>query len=255
MTSNEKNLIYTLLNKISDNYYGYASPEFRTAPAFSDDSATTETHEHSPAENPSAVPQKSTLTMEKIAEKIHSCTRCALAPTRKNTVPGEGVPNPAVLVIGEGPGEQEDLQGLPFVGPAGKLLDKMLAAIQLDRHTNCFIANIVKCRPPKNRTPFPEEAECCRPFLEAQIHLLKPAMILCAGRTAAQNLLNTDAPLFRLRGTFFEYNGIPVLTTYHPSALLHDASYKRPAWEDLKLFKSKLLEYCPNYAEGFKEQR
>lgn len=255
MTSNEKNLIYNLLNKISDNYYGYASPDFRSTPVFSDDSAPADTNGQPLAETPSPVPQKSALTLEKIAEKIRTCNRCALAPTRKNTVPGYGVQNPAVLIIGEGPGEQEDLQGLPFVGPAGKLLDKMLAAIQLDRHINCFIANIVKCRPPKNRTPFPEEAECCRPFLEAQIHLLKPTMILCAGRTATQNLLNTDAPLFKLRGTFFEYNGIPVLTTYHPSALLHDESYKRPAWEDLKLFKSKLLELCPNYAEGFQERR
>ena len=130
----------------------------------------------------------------------------------------------------------------------------MLAAIQLDRNVNCYIANIVKCRPPYNRTPNPDEANMCRPFLDAQIHLLKPGMILCAGRTAAQNLLHIDTPLSRIRGTFYDYNGIPVLATYHPSALLREPANKRYAWEDLKLFKSKLLECRPDYAKGFTER-
>lgn len=250
VTSSDKTIIYNLLKKISDNYYGYASPDFCGKPVFSDDAVQTAEE----AQVNDAVPQQSPLTLEKITEKIHNCTRCGLAPARTNTVPGMGVPHPDVLVIGEGPGEQEDKQGLPFVGPAGQLLDKMLAAIQLDRNVNCYIANIVKCRPPYNRTPNPDEANMCRPFLDAQIHLLKPGMILCAGRTAAQNLLHIDTPLSRIRGTFYDYNGIPVLATYHPSALLREPANKRYAWEDLKLFKSKLLECRPDYAKGFTER-
>ena len=156
-----------------------------------------------------------------------------------------------VLVIGEGPGEEEDKQGLPFVGPAGQLLDKMLAAISLDRNKNCYIANIVKCRPPMNRDPSPLESQACRAFLETQIHILKPTMILAVGRVAAQNLLLTDESIGRLRGKFFELNNIPLMATYHPSALLRNVELKRPAWEDLKLFKSKLLELNPNYESTF----
>lgn len=192
--------------------------------------------------------QTAPATLESIAQKIAACTRCELSKRRTNVVPGMGVQNPAVLVVGEGPGAEEDAQGLPFVGPAGKLLDKMLAAISLDRNVNCYIANIVKCRPPNNRTPFPEEAEACMSFLEAQIHILKPKMILAAGRTAAQNLLKTTSPLGQLRSRFFVYNTIPLLVTYHPSALLRNESLKRPAWEDLKLFRTKLTELVPDYA-------
>ena len=183
--------------------------------------------------------------------KIKNCTNCDLCKTRTNTVPGMGVENPVVLVIGEGPGEEEDKQGLPFVGPAGQLLDKMLAAINLDRNKNCYIANIVKCRPPYNRDPSPMESQACRAFLETQIHLLKPTMILAVGRVAAQNLLLTDASIGSLRGKFFEINNIPLMATYHPSALLRNADLKRPTWEDLKLFKAKLLELYPNYEKTF----
>ena len=162
--------------------------------------------------------------------------------TRNNVVPGMGVENPDVLVIGEGPGYDEDKQGLPFVGKAGILLDKMLAAIGLDRKSNCYIANIVKCRPPQNRDPFPQEQDACFSFLEAQINILKPKMILCMGKISSNKMLNQEAPIGTLRGQFFEYNNIPLMVTYHPSALLRNEQLKRPAWDDLKMFKAKLDE-------------
>ena len=153
-----------------------------------------------------------------------------------------GVENPDVLVIGEGPGYDEDKQGLPFVGKAGILLDKMLAAIGLDRKTNCYIANIVKCRPPQNRDPFPQEQDACFSFLEAQINILKPKMILCMGKISSNKMLNQKSPIGTLRGQIFEYNNIPLMVTYHPSALLRNEQLKRPAWDDLKMFKAKLDE-------------
>lgn len=183
-----------------------------------------------------------TNAIEIIAKKISTCTRCQLAKMRTQTVPGVGVMNPQVLVIGEGPGADEDRQGEPFVGLAGQLLDKMLAAISLSRKENCFIANIVKCRPPHNRDPLPEEADACRSFLDAQIQILKPKIILALGRIAAHNLLNCTEPVGKLHGNFFEYKGIPLMVTYHPSALLRDQAMKRPAWEDLKKFRLRLNE-------------
>lgn len=186
--------------------------------------------------------QSSKTTMEEIATKIARCTRCSLARTRNNVVPGMGVENPDVLVIGEGPGYDEDKQGLPFVGKAGILLDKMLAAIGLDRKTNCYIANIVKCRPPQNRDPFPQEQDACFSFLEAQINILKPKMILCMGKISSNKMLNQESPIGTLRGQIFEYNNIPLMVTYHPSALLRNEQLKRPAWDDLKMFKAKLDE-------------
>ena len=192
------------------------------------------------------------VTLDSIALKISSCKKCLLSSTRKNTVPGEGVINPLVLVIGEGPGEDEDKTGRPFVGKAGQLLDKMLAAISLRRDLNCFIANIVKCRPPMNRTPMKDEAAACSGFLQAQIHVLKPKMILAMGRCAIQNLLDTESGINSLRGKFFEYNGIPLLATYHPSALLRDPALKAPAWSDLKTFRARLSEIAPGYEEDFR---
>lgn len=190
---------------------------------------------------------RSGITLDEIRERIRSCSNCVLGTTRINTVPGEGVENPLVLVIGEGPGEDEDKTGRPFVGRAGQLLDKMLAAIQLDRNRNCYIANIVKCRPPHNRTPMPDEASACAGFLQAQIHILRPKMILAMGRTAVQNLLHTEQGINALRGKFFDLDGIPLLATYHPSALLRNETLKRPAWEDLKTFKARLKELSPDY--------
>jgi DNA polymerase len=150
------------------------------------------------------------------------------------------------MVVGEGPGADEDSTGRPFVGRAGQLLDKMLESIGLSRSKNCFIANMIKCRPPGNRDPGSEEIATCFPFLERQITLLSPQIILCAGRVAAQNLLKTNTGINALRGEFKELSigetKIPVLCTFHPSAILRDESLKRPAWEDLKLLKSRLEE-------------
>ncbi|MCL2411442.1 MAG: uracil-DNA glycosylase [Treponema sp.] len=183
-------------------------------------------------------------SLEKITEEISVCRNCPLANGRKNTVPGEGVKNPVVLVIGEGPGADEDVQGRPFVGKAGQLLDKMLAAIDLSRTTNCFIANVVKCRPPNNRDPFPEERAACSYFLHRQILLLKPKFILLVGNIASQSILKTTEPIGKIRGKFFDYQidelTIPLIVTYHPSGILRREEFKRPAWEDLKLLKSKI---------------
>jgi DNA polymerase len=189
-------------------------------------------------------------SLEAVADDIASCTACPLAATRTNTVPGEGINRPLTLIIGEGPGADEDRSGRPFVGKAGQLLDKMLSSIGLYRDKNCYIANVVKCRPPENRKPEPPEIEACAAFLDRQIHILKPLVILCAGATAAQRILKTDPSIGigRLRGRFGEYEGIPVLPTYHPSALLRDENLKRPAWEDLKLLKSRLVSLDDEYA-------
>jgi len=183
-------------------------------------------------------------SLEQVAADVRACTACKLCETRTNAVPGEGPQNPLVMVIGEGPGADEDATGRPFVGKAGQLLDKMLASIGLYRDSNCFIANVIKCRPPGNRDPQPDETTACAPFLERQIQLLQPRFILCAGRVAAHTLLNTAEPIGKLRGKFLDYQSsgrsIPFLATYHPSALLRNEELKRPAWEDLKLLKSRM---------------
>ncbi|MCA1951229.1 MAG: uracil-DNA glycosylase [Treponema sp.] len=189
-------------------------------------------------------------SLERVAQDVRRCTACGLCQGRHNAVPGEGVKQPLVLVIGEGPGADEDSTGRPFVGRAGQLLDKMLMAINLDRNTNCFIANVVKCRPPNNRDPEPEEISACAPFLHRQLALLKPRAILTVGRVPTQALLGTSEGISRLRGRFFEYQGIPLLPTYHPSALLRDESLKRPAWEDLKQLRSFLNSITEGNTQG-----
>jgi len=183
-------------------------------------------------------------SLERIAMEIKACRACPLCEKRLNPAPGEGVLKPKVMVIGEGPGEDEDKQGRPFVGKAGQLLDKMLDSIGLSRNTNCFIANAVKCRPPGNRDPFPDETRSCAHFLDRQITLLKPDYILVLGRIAAHTLLNTSDSLGKLRGKCLELTcgnvKFPVIVTYHPAALLRTEDYKRPTWEDLKLLRSKI---------------
>jgi len=192
----------------------------------------------------SAPSQSAADSLEQIAKEIKLCRSCPLCEKRLNAAPGEGAKQPLVMVIGEGPGEDEDKQGRPFVGKAGQLLDKMLDSIGLSRDVNCFIANVVKCRPPGNRDPFPEETQSCSHFLNRQITLLRPKFILIAGRIAAHTLLKTNEPIGRLRGKFFDIDSgglkIPAIATYHPAALLRNDDYKRPAWEDLKLLKSKI---------------
>jgi len=255
MKAEEKKLIYDLLKNASGNLNGYTTPAFASEPVFSDDVETvpqpvevqpvaqqTVSVQQTVTVQQTAVPDspKPKTSIADINEKIQRCTRCILARTRNNVVPGMGVEHPEVMVIGEGPGYDEDMQGLPFVGKAGMLLDKMLAAIQLSRADNCYIANVVKCRPPQNRDPLPEEQAACISFLEAQIHVLKPKMILCMGRISAHKLLNSEAPIGDLHGKIFDYNGIPLMVTYHPSALLRNEALKKPAWEDLKAFRKHL---------------
>ena len=230
MTSNEKVKIAELLDKT----YDFLSSGYRVTKK-----------EYNFDDN--ALPENNTQnidSLEKIAAEIKECKDCKLCLARKNTVPGEGVTQPLVMVIGEGPGADEDKTGRPFVGKAGQLLDKMLESINLSRKSNCFIANIVKCRPPDNRDPYPEEAAACLKYLKRQIAILNPKIILLVGNTASQNLLDIKASVGKIRGKFMEYNtdntSIPLLITYHPSALLHNTDYKRPAWEDLKLLRSKI---------------
>ncbi|MCL2442223.1 MAG: uracil-DNA glycosylase [Treponema sp.] len=183
-------------------------------------------------------------SIELVAKEIRDCKNCSLCEKRTNAVPGEGVSEPLVMVIGEGPGEEEDKQGRPFVGKAGMLLDKMLDAIGLSRNTNAFIANVIKCRPPLNRDPHPEETSACSRFLERQITLLNPKFILVAGKVAANTLFKTDESISKHRAKIMELTAgnktYPLICTYHPAALLRSDDYKRPAWEDLKLLKSKL---------------
>jgi len=239
MTGVQKADIFNLLKAASSCQLGYTDKGFVEVPVFTDDPISRPTVE--------STEDKTGLSIQAIGRKVSDCKNCSLNKTRNKAVPGEGVEHPAVLVIGEGPGEDEDNTGRPFVGKAGQLLDKMLIAIGLDRTKNCYIANIVKCRPPANRTPLPEEAQACSGFLQAQIHILKPKMILAMGRTAFQNLLQTPEGINSARGKFFDLNGIPVMPTYHPSALLRNEELKRPAWEDLKAFKARLLQICPDY--------
>lgn len=279
MKADEKQLIFNLLKNASAHFNGYTKDVYKSEQNFTDDEeiqcikqenleileqTTIQTPIESQSQQQSAVQVQSQnegleqnqiktpeaesfthtskTTLEEISAKIAKCTRCSLARTRNNVVPGMGVENPDVLVIGEGPGYDEDKQGLPFVGKAGILLDKMLAAIGLDRKSNCYIANIVKCRPPQNRDPFPQEQDACFSFLEAQINILKPKMILCMGKISSNKMLNQESPIGTLRGQIFEYNNIPLMVTYHPSALLRNEQLKRPAWDDLKMFKAKLDE-------------
>ena len=167
---------------------------------------------------------------------VSSCRKCALCETRTNTVFGIGNRNARWMVVGEAPGADEDQQGEPFVGRAGRLLNSMLEAAGAPRET-VFIANILKCRPPENRDPKPEEAAHCRDYLERQIALVQPGLIIAVGRIAAQNLLRTETPIGKLRGTVHQFGeqGIPVIATYHPAYLLRSPGQKRRAWEDLKL--------------------
>ena len=171
-----------------------------------------------------------------------NCNRCGLCETRHNVVFGVGNPQTDVMFVGEGPGEQEDLQGIPFVGPAGKLLDDMLSIIDLDRNTNCYIANIVKCRPPRNRDPLETEQDACIGFLRNQVSLVRPKIIVCLGRIAAKRLIDPDFRITRQHGTWVEKNGVWMSAIYHPSALLRDVSKRPETFDDLIALRAKIRE-------------
>ena len=170
-----------------------------------------------------------------------NCQKCDLWRTRTNVVIGKGNKNADIMFIGEGPGEQEDLQGYPFVGPAGQLLDKMLGAINLSID-DVYRANVVKCRPPHNRDPKEEEQQACMNYLRYQFKLVEPKIVVCLGRIAAQAIIDKDFRITRQRGQWFERKGYWFTATYHPSALLRDAEKKRPAWEDFKSIRNKYEE-------------
>lgn len=178
--------------------------------------------------------------MDAVRAKLGDCSSCRLSGTRRSLVFGEGDPRSGVLVVGEGPGASEDETGRPFVGKAGQLLDKILASIGLDRES-CFIANVVKCRPPENRVPSPDEVEACAWVLDAQIDAMQPGVILALGATAVSRLLGIRAPIGQARNSEHSYRGIPVIVTYHPAALLRTPALKRPVWEDVKKLR-RLME-------------
>ncbi len=184
-----------------------------------------------------AAPVASSPDWEALQEAVRTCTKCALHKTRTQTVFGVGNPSAAWMFIGEAPGADEDRQGEPFVGRAGQLLNAMLFAMGLKREA-VYIANVLKCRPPGNRDPQPEEVAQCEPYLLRQIEHIRPKLIVALGRHAAHSLLKTETPLARLRGQRLSYHGIPLIVTYHPAYLLRSPGEKRKAWEDLVLAKS-----------------
>lgn len=173
-------------------------------------------------------------SLDQLANKVRACQQCALRASCTQVVFGEGAGSARLLCIGEGPGADEDHLGRPFVGRAGQLLDRILAVSGFDRGRNCYIANVVKCRPPGNRAPLPEEREACWPNLRAQIRLLRPAIVVLLGATALQSVIDPKARITAMRGTWIEREGIQFMPTFHPAALLRDPRRKREVWEDFK---------------------
>ncbi|MEE8477163.1 MAG: uracil-DNA glycosylase [Gemmatimonadales bacterium] len=178
-------------------------------------------------------------TLEAAATAIAGCTLCPLSASRNKTVPGEGDPHDRLMLVGEGQGANEDASGRPFVGAAGELLNGILKAINISRES-VFIANIVKCRPPQNRKPLPDEVAACLPYLQRQVALIRPKVILALGGTAAENLLGVRKSLGQLRGQVHSYGGIPLVVTYHPAALLRNPNWKKPTWDDVRIARQLL---------------
>ena len=183
-------------------------------------------------------------TWEELKAACKDCRRCGLCETRTNLVFGTGNEKAEVLFIGEGPGENEDLQGEPFVGRGGQLLDKFLDAVDLDRRKNIYIANMVKCRPPKNRDPLPEEQDACIGWLREQVRLMHPKIIVCLGRISAQKLIDENFKVTKQHGEFFEKKGVIMMGTFHPAALLRNPRQKPEAFEDFLKLQEKIKEVC-----------
>lgn len=184
------------------------------------------------------------MDMDTLKAECLACTRCELCATRTNVVFGQGVPDAEVLFVGEGPGQSEDEQGLPFVGRSGQLLDKYLFAIDLDRKKNCYIANIVKCRPPQNRDPLPAESAACMPWLREQFKLLRPKIVVCLGRVAAQQMIEPKFSVTKDHGKFFDKQGTLFMATLHPAALLRNPNNKPLAFGDFAALRDKIYEVC-----------
>ena len=185
------------------------------------------------------------MTWEELEARCMGCQGCGLAETRRNVVFGVGNRDADVLFIGEGPGEQEDIQGVPFVGPAGQLLDVMLSLIDLDR-SRVYIANIVKCRPPRNRDPLNTEQDACIGYLRAQTALIRPRIIVCLGRIAAMRIIDREFRITKQHGQWFQRAGVHMTALYHPSALLRDPSKRPETFVDLKGIQAKIREVCPD---------
>ena len=181
------------------------------------------------------------VSWQTLQEQVSQCISCPLCAHRTHTVFGEGNPHSSLLFVGEGPGADEDRMGRPFVGRAGQLLDKMIQAMGLQRE-DVYIANVVKCRPPGNRTPLPEEMQACLPYLRGQFALIRPKVIICLGATAARAIISEDVRITRDRGTWVNKKGIWIMPTYHPAALLRDPTKKRETWQDLQEVMKKLEE-------------
>lgn len=186
------------------------------------------------------------MDLETLRTQCLSCTRCPLHTTRTNVVFGQGVPTAEVLFVGEGPGQSEDEQGLPFVGRSGQLLDKYLFAIDLDRNQNCYIANIVKCRPPRNRDPLNTEQDACIGYLRAQTALIRPKIIVCLGRIAAMRIIDKGFRITKQHGQWFDRAGVQMTAIYHPSAVLRDPLKGPDTFVDLKGIQAKVRELCPD---------
>lgn len=184
------------------------------------------------------------MTLQERKQECLSCCKCPLCQTRHNVVYGVGPAETSIMFIGEGPGQQEDLMGEPFVGAAGQLLDRMLSIICLGRH-NCYIANIVKCRPPQNRDPQPAEQEACYPWLQEQIQIIRPKIIVCLGRIAAMKIIKDNFRITKEHGIWFEKDGIQYTAIYHPSALLRDVTRRPETFRDLQNLRQKVRELCP----------
>lgn len=186
------------------------------------------------------------MDLQTLQQECLACQRCGLCQTRTNVVFGQGVPNAEVLFVGEGPGASEDEQGLPFVGRSGQLLDKYLFAIDLDRASNCYIANIVKCRPPRNRDPLNTEQDACIGYLRAQTALIRPKIIVCLGRIAAMRIIDKGFRITKQHGQWFDRAGVQMTAIYHPSAVLRDPLKGPDTFVDLKGIQAKVRELCPD---------
>lgn len=230
------NLLHDTLDAIEG---GFRRPRADFKPPPKGDAAGGAVETGVPADVPPApaplVPAEDLL--REIAGEVAACTKCGLHAGRNNTVPGTGVVGPLVMCIGEAPGAEEDRTGNPFVGPAGQYLDKWLHALGLSRDTNAFIGNIIKCRPPGNRDPHPEEMNACLPYLKRQIEIIRPKTILTLGRISSQMLSGSPKGIGALRGETFRFMGVPCIPTYHPSGVLRNPEYRKPVWEDLQRLK------------------
>ncbi len=183
-------------------------------------------------------------TWEELRQECLNCRKCSLCQTRTNVVFGVGKEDAEIMFIGEGPGQQEDLKGEPFVGRSGQLLDKLMATVDLFRDKNIYIANTVKCRPPQNRDPLPEEQEACSAWLDSQIALMRPKIIVCVGRISAQRYISKDFRVTKEHGLFYDRNGILYMGTFHPAALLRNPNQKPAAFEDFIALRDKINEIC-----------